>query len=47
MTIRLKTPICSDMGAKVSLGRFYYGRYKLIGWGDLLEGENAKESSER
>lgn len=43
MTIRLKEPICIEIGAKLSLNRLYIGnKFMLIGWAEVISGVEAE-----
>lgn len=36
VTVKLKLPVCSDKGAKVAISRQVSGRWRLIGWGEVV-----------
>ncbi len=40
--IKLLNPVCSEIGEKVALSRRIDGRWRLIGWGQVISGKQAK-----
>jgi translation initiation factor 2 gamma subunit (eIF-2gamma) len=41
MKLKTNQPICAEIGQKISFGRQYFDRYRLIGCGDILDGVEA------
>jgi translation initiation factor 2 subunit 3 len=36
--IKLKMPICAEPGERAALSRQVAGRWRLVGWGEIIKG---------
>ena len=41
VTCKLKIPVCSEIGSRITISRMIGNRFRLIGYGEIVEGKNS------
>ena len=42
MKLQLVNPVCTEINAKIALSRRIKARWRLIGWGEIINGKELK-----